>query len=99
MNNSRADIPGIISPSYTIITHGNILTSCRGAMGMAGIGIALWKYAMKYSPSNPNYFNRDRFVLSNGWSLFPVDVKLVADRCVRTHLSLPVYLYAFGWIQ
>ncbi|EON64397.1 transketolase [Coniosporium apollinis CBS 100218] len=37
-----------------------------GAMGMAGIGIALWKYAMKYSPSNPNYFNRDRFVLSNG---------------------------------
>lgn len=35
-------------------------------MGMAGIGVALWKYAMKYSPSNPDYFNRDRFVLSNG---------------------------------
>lgn len=33
---------------------------------MAAIGIALWKYAMKYSPSNPDYFNRDRFVLSNG---------------------------------
>ncbi|KAI1779189.1 Transketolase, thiamine diphosphate binding domain-containing protein [Hypoxylon cercidicola] len=37
-----------------------------GAMGMAAIGVALWKYAMKYSPSNPSYFNRDRFVLSNG---------------------------------
>lgn len=35
-------------------------------MGMAAIGIALWKYTMKYSPSNPLYFNRDRFVLSNG---------------------------------
>nr|POF00890.1 dihydroxyacetone synthase [Quercus suber] len=35
-------------------------------MGMAAIGVALWKYAMKYSPKNPNFFNRDRFVLSNG---------------------------------
>jgi dihydroxyacetone synthase len=33
---------------------------------MAAIGVALWKYVMKYSPSNPDYFNRDRFVLSNG---------------------------------
>ena len=33
---------------------------------MAAIGIALWKYVMRYSPSNPDYFNRDRFVLSNG---------------------------------
>lgn len=35
-------------------------------MGMAAIGIALYKYVMKYSPKNCNYFNRDRFVLSNG---------------------------------
>ena len=33
---------------------------------MAAIGVSLWKYAMKYSPKNPNFFNRDRFVLSNG---------------------------------
>lgn len=38
----------------------------RSAMGMAAIGVALWKYAMRYSPENPNFFNRDRFVLSNG---------------------------------
>ncbi|KAG7809359.1 hypothetical protein KL921_003356 [Ogataea angusta] len=37
-----------------------------GAMGMAAMGVALWKYAMNYSPSNPDFFNRDRFVLSNG---------------------------------
>ncbi|KAF9874711.1 dihydroxyacetone synthase [Colletotrichum karsti] len=37
-----------------------------GAMGMAAIGTSLWKYIMKYSPTNPSYFNRDRFVLSNG---------------------------------
>jgi dihydroxyacetone synthase len=35
-------------------------------MGMAAIGVALWKYVMKYSPHNPDFLNRDRFVLSNG---------------------------------
>lgn len=33
---------------------------------MAAIGVALWKYVMRYAPHTPNYFNRDRFVLSNG---------------------------------
>ncbi|KAK0113812.1 hypothetical protein ONS95_014060 [Cadophora gregata] len=36
------------------------------AMGMAAIGVALWKYVMEYTPENPDFFNRDRFVLSNG---------------------------------
>jgi len=39
-------------------------------MGMAAIGVALWKYVMRYSPCNPSYFNRDRFVLSNGKLIF-----------------------------
>ena len=38
----------------------------RGAMGMAAIGVALWKYVMRYAPHTPNWINRDRFVLSNG---------------------------------
>lgn len=43
-----------------------------GAMGMAAIGVALWKYAMRYAPHSPDWFNRDRFVLSNGmWTLQP----------------------------
>lgn len=37
-----------------------------GAIGMAAIGVALWKYTMRYAPNDPTYFNRDRFVLSNG---------------------------------
>ncbi|KKK23539.1 hypothetical protein ARAM_003916 [Aspergillus rambellii] len=38
----------------------------RGAIGMAAIGVALWRYIMRYAPHSPDYFNRDRFVLSNG---------------------------------
>lgn len=37
-----------------------------GAIGMAAIGVALWKYAMRYASHQPNWFNRDRFILSNG---------------------------------
>lgn len=37
-----------------------------GAIGMAAIGVALWKYTMRYAPHTPDWFNRDRFVLSNG---------------------------------
>lgn len=41
------------------------------AMGMAAIGVALYKYVLRYSPNDCNYFNRDRFVLSNGTSPCP----------------------------
>ncbi|GLI79168.1 hypothetical protein PoHVEF18_007496 [Penicillium ochrochloron] len=37
-----------------------------GAIGMAAIGVSLWKYVMRYAPHTPDFFNRDRFVLSNG---------------------------------
>ena len=35
-------------------------------MGMAEIATALWANHLKHNPSNPTWFNRDRFVLSNG---------------------------------
>ena len=35
-------------------------------MGMAEIATALWKNHLNHNPSNPSWFNRDRFVLSNG---------------------------------
>ena len=35
-------------------------------MGMAEIATALWKKHLNHNPSNPHWFNRDRFVLSNG---------------------------------
>jgi hypothetical protein len=36
------------------------------AIGMAAIGVALYKYIMRYNPSDPEWFDRDRLVLSNG---------------------------------
>jgi|TARA_B110000879_G_scaffold52823_1_gene75064 transketolase len=35
-------------------------------MGMADIAEVLWNDYYQHSPSNPHWFNRDRFVLSNG---------------------------------
>jgi len=35
-------------------------------MGMAEIATALWKNHLKHNPLNPHWFNRDRFILSNG---------------------------------
>ena len=35
-------------------------------MGMADMAVALWSRHLKHSPHNPRWFNRDRFVLSNG---------------------------------
>ncbi|KAL1965272.1 hypothetical protein VTN77DRAFT_5874 [Rasamsonia byssochlamydoides] len=29
-----------------------------GAIGMAAIGVALWRYVMRYAPHTPDYFNR-----------------------------------------
>ena len=36
------------------------------AMGMADIAVALWRDILIHNPENPHWFNRDRFVLSNG---------------------------------
>ncbi|MEP1695157.1 MAG: 1-deoxy-D-xylulose-5-phosphate synthase N-terminal domain-containing protein, partial [Paracoccaceae bacterium] len=35
-------------------------------MGMAEMGLALWKRHLRHNPANPNWLDRDRFVLSNG---------------------------------
>ena len=35
-------------------------------MGMADIAYVLWKKFLEHNPKNPNWINRDRFVLSNG---------------------------------
>ena len=35
-------------------------------LGMADIAAVLWNDYLKYNPNNPNWVNRDRFVLSNG---------------------------------
>ena len=35
-------------------------------MGMADMAVALWGGHLKHNPANPKWFDRDRFVLSNG---------------------------------
>jgi transketolase len=35
-------------------------------MGMADMAVALWGEHLSHNPTNPNWMNRDRFVLSNG---------------------------------
>ena len=35
-------------------------------MGMADIAEVVWRRTMRHNPKNPNWVNRDRFVLSNG---------------------------------
>jgi len=35
-------------------------------MGLAPTGYVLWKNFLKFNPKNPQWFNRDRFVLSGG---------------------------------
>lgn len=35
-------------------------------LGMADIATVLWKKFLRFNPNNPAWFNRDRFVLSNG---------------------------------
>ena len=35
-------------------------------MGMADLAVSLWLDHLKHNPQNPNWFDRDRFVLSNG---------------------------------
>ena len=35
-------------------------------MGMADIAEVLWRDFMVHNPGNPSWFNRDRFILSNG---------------------------------
>ena len=50
---------------------------------MAAIGVSLWKYVMRYAPHTPNFFNRDRFVLSNGrYKIIPT-LQIHALTCIR----------------
>ena len=35
-------------------------------MGMADMAAVLWRQYLRHHPKNPKWFNRDRFVLSNG---------------------------------
>jgi len=69
-------------------------------MGMADMAEVLWGQFLKHNPGNPNWWNRDRFVLSNGhgsmliYSLLHLtgyDVSL-DDLSFRSSLKTPGHL-------
>ncbi|KIX97104.1 uncharacterized protein Z520_07218 [Fonsecaea multimorphosa CBS 102226] len=65
MSDDEAACLGIRNLVYDMtMQHG--LGHGGSAVGMAAIGVALWKYVMRFNPEDPTWFDRDRFVLSNG---------------------------------
>ena len=68
-----------------------------GAIGMAAIGVALWKYVMKYAPHQPDWFNRDRFVLSNGLLVLHSILRLLT--VIRTCVFVSVHQFAPHGLQ
>ena len=61
-------------------------------LGMADIAEVLWRDHLKHSPKNPNWFNRDRFVLSNGHGsmlLYSLLHLSGYNSVSYTHLTLP----------
>src|ERR1700726_3559200 len=63
---SRRDLANAIrAPSMDAVQKAN--SGHPGApMGMADIAEVLWRDVLKFNPGNPNWWDRDRFVLSNG---------------------------------
>jgi hypothetical protein len=48
-------------------------------MGAAAIGLALWRYEMRYNPANPDWFNRDRQYTRLSHTLSQTDISLQQD--------------------
>ena len=63
---SRSDLANAIRvPSMDAVQKANLVTpACRWAWLI--LPKPLWRHHLKHSPANPGWFDRDRFVLSNG---------------------------------
>ena len=75
-------------------------------MGAAPMAYSLFSNHLKFNPNNPNWFNRDRFVLSAGHGsallysllhLFGYDVTLDDLKSFRQHNSRTPGHPEFGW--
>jgi transketolase len=67
-------------------------------MGLAAVGYCLWQEFLNYDPADPTWFNRDRFVLSNGHAsmllyalLYLAEVRQVNEKGeVTRELAVPM---------
>ena len=79
-------------------------------MGMADIAEVLWNDYLQHNPTNPNWINRDRFVLSNGHGsmliyslhgsrLLPLDLMHGGQHCpIIVGLSPPCGCWRGRWL-
>ena len=54
-------------------------------MGMADIAEVLWRDFLKHNPANPHWWNRDRFMLSNGHASMLLYAAAAPDRLSARH--------------
>ncbi len=72
-------------------------------MGMAEIAEVLWRRHLRHNPANPQWFDRDRFVLSNGhgsmllyallhltgYDLPLEELQALPSACIRRRRAIP----------
>lgn len=68
------------------------------AIGMAAIGVALFRHEMRFNPGNPDWFNRDRFVLSNGESVITEEHGRIELTKPRTCCDVSVRSQLSRWV-
>ncbi|WP_150587928.1 transketolase [Pandoraea eparura] len=70
MTNSSSATAALMASAIRVLSMDAVQQANSGhpgaPMGMADIAVALWGRHLKHNPVNPHWFDRDRFVLSNG---------------------------------
>ncbi|WP_087722327.1 transketolase [Pandoraea sp. PE-S2T-3] len=70
MTNSSTATAALMASAIRVLSMDAVQQANSGhpgaPMGMADIAVALWGRHLKHNPVNPHWFDRDRFVLSNG---------------------------------
>ena len=63
---SIAAIRNLVVDSVENAKHGHM----GAPLGAAPMGYELFRYHLKHNPKNPNWFNRDRFVLTSAMARY-----------------------------
>jgi transketolase len=70
MTNSSSATAALMASAIRVLSMDAVQQANSGhpgaPMGMADIAVALWGRHLNHNPVNPHWFDRDRFVLSNG---------------------------------
>ncbi|WP_150620192.1 transketolase [Pandoraea horticolens] len=70
MTNSSSATAALMASAIRVLSMDAVQQANSGhpgaPMGMADIAVALWGRHLKHNPVNPHWFDRDRFILSNG---------------------------------